>query len=65
MANIVLLIFWLVLEIIMVGPMEDRSSTTKAASCRVEAAQKCQRCAFATRKSRNTWTRATDFNSSG
>ena len=26
MANIVLLIFWLVLEIIMVGPMEDRSS---------------------------------------
>src|ERR1700738_847319 len=29
MANIVLLIFWLVLEIIMVGPMEDRSSTKK------------------------------------
>src|SRR5262249_37216194 len=28
-------------------------------------AQKCQRWALATRKSRNTWTRATDFNSSG
>jgi hypothetical protein len=29
------------------------------------ACQKFQRCALATRKSRNTWIRATDFNSSG
>jgi hypothetical protein len=27
--------------------------------------QKCQRCALATRKSRNTWMRATDLSSSG
>ena len=29
------------------------------------AAQKFQRCAFDTRKSRNTWMRATDLSSSG
>src|SRR5262245_33246402 len=33
--------------------------------CRMATNQKCQRCAFATRKSRNTWMRATDLSSSG
>jgi hypothetical protein len=32
---------------------------------RKDRRQKCHRCAFETRKSRNTWTRATVFNSSG
>jgi hypothetical protein len=31
----------------------------------VKTDQKCQRCAFATRKSRNTWIRATALSSSG
>jgi hypothetical protein len=44
---------------------ENRWPTSWADFFSVLKYQKCQRCALATRKSRNTWMRATDLSSSG
>jgi hypothetical protein len=54
-----------VLRVISNSPIDLPSAPGAIAETAERLAQKCQRWALATRKSRNTWTRATVLSSSG